>query len=397
MPSDQTISYFGETNGRRPQRRFGIAAADRQSHLYLVGKTGVGKSTLLEILARQDLSAGQGFVLIDPHGDLVERIHAAATEADRERIIYLNVPDPNQPFGYNPLRRVRADRIPLAAAGLLETFRKLWPNAWGVRMEHVFRNSLYALLEREDSTLVDILRLYANKGFRRSVVAGIRNQVVRRFWLDEFANYPPRFQAEAVAPIQNKLGALLADPTLYKVLVEPVVDVRFRSLMDDGRILLVNLAKGRLGEDATLLLGGLLVSTLGLAAFTRAEVAASDRRPFFLYVDEFQNFTTLAFVNMMSELRKYGVGLTLAHQHLQQLEPEIRHAVLGNTGTLISFRVGAEDAGYLAREFQPTFDVEDLLNLPNRNFYIKLMLDGSPSRPFSGRTLTVAFGGVEQA
>jgi hypothetical protein len=190
-----------------------------------------------------------------------------------------------------------------------------------------------------------------------------------------------------VAPIQNKLGALLADPTLFRILVAPQVDLRFRSLMDDGKILLVNLAKGRLGEDSATTLGGLLVSVIGLAALSRADVPTNNRRPFFLYVDEFQTFTTLAFVNMMSELRKYGLGLTLAHQHFHQLEPDVRHAVLGNAGTLISFRVGPEDATILAHEFQPTFNVVDLLNLPNRNFYLKLMIDGSPSRPFSARTL----------
>ena len=384
--SPDLVSFFAHTNFRRAGVRFGIKQADRLSHLYLIGKTGVGKSSLIETLALQDFAAGRGFALVDPHGDLVERIFASAPTP--ERVIYLNIPDATQPFGYNPVRRVRDDLIPLAASGLVETFRKLWPLAWGVRMEHVLRNSLYALLEREGSTLPDILRLFADKTFRKSVVRSIRNQVVRQYWTDEFENHSPRLQAEAVAPIQNKLGALLADPTLYRVLVEPEVDIRFRNLMDEGRVLLVNLAKGRLGEDATLLLGGLLVSTLGLAAFSRADTAPNVRRPFFLYVDEFQNFTTLAFVNMMSELRKYGVGLTLAHQHLAQLEPEIRHSVLGNAGTIIAFRVGAEDAPYLAREFQPTFDVLDLINLPNRNIYLKLMIDGTPSMPFSARTLT---------
>jgi hypothetical protein len=384
---EQPVSLFGETNGRPPHRQFGIKQSDRLSHLYVVGKTGVGKSTLLQVLATQDLAQRRGFALIDPHGDLADRVLASASPAERERITYLNVPNPTQPFGYNPLRRVRDDKIPLAAAGLLETLRKLWPLAWGVRMEHVLRNSLYALLERDGATLLDVLRLYGDDTFRRSVVRGIRNDVVRRFWLNEFEHYPARMRAEAVAPIQNKLGALLSDPTLYRVLVTPAVDLHFRSLMDDGRVLLVNLAKGRLGEDASLLLGGLLVSTLGLAAFSRADAPEHERRPFFLYVDEFQSFTTLAFVNMMSELRKFGVGLTLAHQHLNQLEPEIRHAVFGNAGTLISFRVGAEDAAVLAREFQPRFGIEDITNLPNRSLYIKLMIDGTPSRPFSASTL----------
>jgi hypothetical protein len=376
------LSYFGHTNSRAQATSFGIKQPDRLSHLYAIGKTGVGKSSLLERLARQDLAAGRGFALIDPHGDLVERVAAQGCE----RVVYLDATDPSQPYGYNPLRRVRDDKIPLAASGLLETLKKLWPDAWGVRMEHVLRGSLYALLERNGSSLPDILRLYTDDDFRHAVTDNLRNEVVGRFWADEFDKYPARLRAEAVAPIQNKLGALLSDPTLYRILVTPKVDLRFRTLMDEGRVLLVNLAKGRLGEDTANVLGSLLVSTIGLAALSRADRPTDTRRPFFLYVDEFQSFTTLSFVNMMSELRKYGLGLTLAHQHLHQLDPDIRHAVLGNAGTLISFRVGAEDAAHLAKEFQPTFGVEDLINLPNRDFYLKLMIDGTPSRPFSART-----------
>ncbi len=338
-------------------------------------------------MVRQDLAAGRGFALIDPHGDMVERVFAALPSSMGERVRYLNAPNPAQPFGYNPLRRVRPDKIPLAASGLLDTFRKLWPDAWGVRMEHVLRSSLYALLERSGSTLPDLLRLYADKDFRRGVTSQLRNDVVRRFWTDEFEHYSERYRAEVVAPIQNKLGALLADPTLYRILVAPQIDLRFRSLMDNGGALLVNLAKGQLGEDSAATLGSLLVSTIGLGALSRSDAPEETRRPFFLYVDEFQSFTTLAFANMMSELRKYGLGLTLAHQHFHQLQPEVRHAVLGNAGTLISFRVGPEDAGLLAQEFQPTFGVEDLLNLPNRHFYLRLMIDGAPSRPFSAATL----------
>jgi hypothetical protein len=262
-------------------------------------------------------------------------------------------------------------------------------------MEHVLRNTLYALLERDDARLPDILRLYSDDAFRKEVVAGIRNEVVKRFWKYEFDEYPARLRAEACAPIQNKLGALLSDPTLYRILVEPKIDLSFRSLMDEEKVLLVNVAKGHLGEDSALLLGSLVVSTLGLAAFSRAERPPGERKPFFVYLDEFHNFTTLMLANMMSELRKYGVGLTLAHQHLHQLEPDIRHAVLGNAGTLISFRVGAEDASYLARELQPKFDVEDLLNLPNRNIYLRLMISGAPSGAFSAAVMD--FAAVERA
>ena len=355
--------------------------------MYIIGKTGVGKSTLLETLALKDLAAGRGFALVDPHGDLVESVAAAALKDQGDRVVYLNASDPAQPFGYNPLRRVRDDKIPLAVSGLLETMKKLWPDAWGVRMEHVLRNSLYALLERDESRLPDILKLYGNKEFRKEIVGKIRNETVRRFWMDEFENYPPRLRADACAPIQNKLGALLSDPTLRRILVEPDIDLHFRQIMDDGKVLLVNVSKGRLGEDSAFLLGGLIVSTLGLAAFSRAEADPSGRRPFFLYLDEFQSFTTLMLANMMSELRKQGIGLVFANQHLQQLDPEIRSAVIGNAATLISFRVGAEDAAFIAREFQPKFSTEDLLNLANREIYLKLMIDGAPSAPFSARTM----------
>lgn len=379
--------HIGLTTYRRTYRAFGTCASDRLLHLHIVGKTGVGKSTFLEGLARQDLLAGRGFALVDPHGDLAEAVIASAREDQRPGIVYLNASDPAQPFGYNPLRQVRDDKIPLAASGLLDTLRKLWPDAWGVRMEHVLRASLYALLERPGSTLPDILRLYADDEFRRAVTSRTRNVVVRRFWTDEFEAYQPRYRAEVVAPIQNKLGALLSDPTLYRILVEPKVDLRFRRIMDEGGVFIANLAKGRLGEDSSATLGSLLVSTIGLAALSRADVPAEARRPFFLYVDEFQTFTTLAFANMMAELRKYGLGLTLAHQHFHQLDPKVRHAVLGNAGTLISFRVGPEDAHLLAQEFQPAFGVLDLINLPNRHFYLKLMIDGAPSKPFSAVTL----------
>lgn len=382
-------SFFAVSNFHGSKKRIGIAQADRLSHMYIIGKTGVGKSTLLEILLRQDIVAGRGFALIDPHGDLAERVWAWTPDALKDRITYLNAPDPTQPFGYNPLRRVRPERIPLAAAGILETFRKQWPNAWGVRMEHVLRNALYALLERDDATLPDILRLFSDKKFRKAVARKIDNPVVKEFWTTEFENYPARLRAEAVAPIQNKLGALLADPTLFRILVAPASDVRLRALMDNERGLIVNLSKGELGEDACLILGGQLVTRLGLAAFSRANAAPEERRPFFIYADEFQSFTTLSLVNMMSELRKYGAGLILAHQHLAQLEDSLRHAVIGNAGSLVAFRLGAEDAVTIARELQPTFGPFDLLCLPNEAAYLKLMLEGLPTKPFSANILPV--------
>jgi len=386
---DPDISYFARTNHRNRQTPFGIRQADRLSHMYVIGKTGTGKSTLLETLAVQDLASGRGLALIDPHGDLAERVARHAARQGRP-IVYLNAPDPTQPYGYNPLHRVREDKIPLAVSGILETFRKLWPDAWGVRMEHVLRNSLYALLERDGSTLPDILALYADETFRKHVVRDIRNGTVRTFWKEEFANYPQRLRAEAVAPIQNKLGALLSDPLLNRILVSPEIDLRFRPMMDTSGALVVNLSKGQIGEDSALVLGGLIASTIGLAAFSHADVPPDQRRPFFLYMDEFQSFTTLMIANMMSELRKYGLGLIIAHQYLHQLEPEIRYAVLGNAGTIITFRLGPEDATILEKETGPEFSVLDLLNLPNHSVYLKLMIENAPSRPFSGRALVPA-------
>lgn len=384
MSPTSEISYLGETNGRLPHVTFGIKQSDRLSHLMLLGRTGVGKSSLLENLALQDFKAARGLAVIDPHGDLVDRL--AARIGPYHGLTYLDAGNATQPFGYNPLRRVRDDKIPLAASGLLETLKKLWPDAWGVRMEHVLRSTLYALLERDGSTLPDILRLYANDAFRKEVVRGIRNPVVKTFFKSEFEKYPWRYRAEAVAPIQNKLGALLSDPTLFRILVAPKTDLHFRTLMDSGGVLLVNLAKGKIGEDSATTLGGLLVSTLGLAAVSRADQPQTERRPFFLYVDEFPSFTTLAFANLLAEVRKYGLSMTLAAQTSAQMQPEVRSAVFGNVGTLISFRVGPEDAALLAKEFEPVFTAHHLLNLGNRDFYVKLMIDGTPSRPFSART-----------
>jgi type IV secretory pathway TraG/TraD family ATPase VirD4 len=384
-----SVSYLGVANHRRQNLRFGIRQADRLAHVYVIGQTGVGKSTLLGQLAEQDGGARRGFALIDPHGDLAD---ALATRLRQRGIdfTYLDAANQRQPYGYNPLRKVRADKVPLAASGLLETFKKLWPDAWGVRMEHILRNSLFTLLEWPDATLPDILRLYTDKVFRQKAASSVSNPVVRAFWKSEFAHYQPRFAAEALAPIQNKLGALLSDPMLYRVLVEPEIDLRFRSIMDRGQILLVNLAKGRIGSDSADTLGSLLVSTLGLAAMSRADLPAELRQPYFMYVDEFQNFTTLAFASMMAEMRKFGFGLVLAHQHLHQLEPDIRHAVLGNAGSLICFRTGVEDAALFAKELAPAFDTLDLINLPNRRFYARLMIDGAPSVPFSAQLTEIA-------
>jgi hypothetical protein len=389
---DSDVSYIGVTNNRSRHVRFGIRQADRLLHMYIIGKTGVGKSTLLATLAIQDMQAGRGCTVIDPHGDLAAKLFREAPASVRSRLIYLNPTDPTCPYGYNPLRHVPYERIALAASGLMETLEKLWPSAWGVRMEHVLRNSLYALLEREGSTLPDILRLYHDPAFRAAVVGQVRNPMVKQFWRTEFDPLTLRQQADLTAPIQNKLGALLSDPAMFRTLAAPAIDLDLRSLMDEGKVLLVNLAKGQLGEDSSSTFGSVLVSALGLAAFSRADIPEHRRRPFFLYVDEFQNFTTRAFANMISELRKTGVGLVLANQHLHQLAPDVRNAVLGNAGTLISFRLGPEDASAMVREFQPTIQVIDLISLPNYAIYLKLMVWATPSPSFSAKIIVEATG-----
>lgn len=387
MTLNGDITFIGRTTARNRRQVFGIRDADRLAHMYIIGKTGTGKSTLIEGMVRQDIAGGKGLALVDPHGDVVERVAASVPARRRRDLVYLNAPDPAQPYGYNPLRRVRADKIPLAASGLLEVLKKMWGDAWGVRMEHILRNALYALLERRDATLPAILRLLNDKRFRMEVTRSIRNPQVQAFWESEFPGYSRLMRSDGIAPVQNKVGAFLADPTLRRILTEPKQPIRFRKVMDEGGILLVNLSKGQLGEDSAALLGGLIVTTIGLAAFTRADLAPDLRRPFHLYVDEFQSFTTLSLVNMASELRKYGIGLVLAHQYLHQLEPEIRHAVLGNAGTIASFRTGPEDAPLLARQFYPRVESRDLLSLPNYQMYLRLMIDGTPSLPFSAESL----------
>jgi hypothetical protein len=380
-------SYFARVDFRSDQRLFGIKQADRLFHMYSIGKTGTGKTTFLETMIRQDMATGRGCALIDPHGDLVERVAASMPPTRRDQLHYLDAPDPSQPFGYNPLKRVPPGAIALAASGLMEAFKKHWTDAWGVRMEHVLRNCLYALLEYGDAALPDILRLLTDKGFRKAVVAKITNEQVKTFWEKEYDQYSFRYRADSIAPIQNKVGALLADPLMRRILTTPKRMLHFRRIMDRREILLVNLARGTIGEDSAALLGSMLVTTIGLAAFSRANVLEHRRPDFFLYLDEFQNFTTLSVATMISELRKYHVGLILANQHLSQLQQDVRDAILGNVGTLIAFRVGPHDAAPLSQEFVRRFEPLDFMNLPNYHIYLRLMIDGAPSKPFSATTV----------
>jgi DNA helicase HerA-like ATPase len=392
-----TASYFARTNARRPFRAIAFNLSDRLSHVYVIGKTGVGKTTLLERLLSEDIRRGYGSALVDPHGDFVERVAARMRPEHGDKVIYLNVADEAQPFAYNPLSRVKPEMRTLVASGVMDVFKKMWADAWGVRMEHILRNALLALLDQPSANLGDLLPLLNDKRFRSTVLSQVTNEQVCQFWEMEYPNYSFRYRADATAPILNKVGAFLADPKLNRIFTRTDGQLRLRSIMDQGKILLVNLAKGKIGEDSAALLGGLLVTSLGLAAYSRADMLEKERRPFFIYVDEFQNFTTLAIANMLSELRKFGVGMVLAHQYLHQVEPDIRHAILGNAGTIISFRVGPEDAHFIAREFEPYLNHLDLMNLPNHEVYIKLMVDGAPLRPFSATKLLPRSGPSQEA
>lgn len=381
------VTVLGRTTYRGIRRVFGIRNADRRAHVYVVGKTGTGKSTLLESMLVQDLTAGEGLALLDPHGDLVERVIRRVPDSRRGELVYLDAPDPDQPWGFNPLSGVPPERRSLTASALLEVFKKLWIESWGPRLEHLLRNTLLALLDQSEPTFADVPPLLADRDFRRDAMTRVQNRQVRAFWLREYEDYPARFRAEVIAPLQNKVGAFLTNPLLSRILTGPSRALELRRLMDEGKVLIVNLAKGKIGEDTAALLGSLLVASLGSAAFARADQSPDERRDFWVYLDEFHTFTTLSLATMLSELRKYRTGFVLAHQYAAQLSEPLQAAVFGNVGTIVSFRVGAEEADLLAREFYPTLRETDLLSLPNHHIYVKLLVDGRPTEPFSAETL----------
>lgn len=385
--NDSEITIFAKTNFRNREALFGIRQSDRRAHLYILGKTGTGKSTLLEALMLSDMRKGSGFALLDPHGDLVKRIKSRVPWSRRDDVIDFDVPDASQPYGFNPLGGVPVDKRPLACSGLIQVFKHLWSDSWGPRLEYILRNSLLSLLDYPNADLSDILKLLSDKDFRRKVIPFVSNEQIKDFWTKEYEKYPERFKVEAISPIQNKVGAFLSHPLLQKILTRPEKPLSLRKIMDEGKILLVNLAKGGVGEDTANLLGSLLISRFDLAALSRSDTPEEDRRDYTLYLDEFHNFTTQSLVLMLSELRKYRLSLVLAHQYLTQLEPNIKDAILGNVGTIIVFRIGAGDAEAFAPEFAPEFKIADFTNLPNYHIYLKMMIDGKISAPFSAVTL----------
>lgn len=387
LSSETELSLFAKTNFRNGNRTFGIQQRDRRAHLYAIGKTGTGKSTLLETLILQDLHADRGFAVLDPHGPLIESVLSQVPTTRTADIIYIDVTSEFPEYGLNPLFGVLPTQRMLATSGLLDIFRKLWPEFWGPRSEHVLRNAFLALLDQPFASLADVLRLFDDPAYRKNVALRVANVHVRTFWLREFEQYPARFRVEVIAPLQNKIGAFVSNPLLARVLLHPAKTIDFGQVMDEGKVLLVNLAMGKVGEDTASLLGSLITSSIGLAALGRASENHEAMRSFYLYADEFQHFTTLSFANMLSELRKYHVGIVIANQYLAQLDNPIRSAVLGNVGTLIVFRVGAEDAKLLVSEFAPEISATDLMRLPNRDIYIKLLVNGAPVTPFSATTL----------
>ncbi|MCT8327923.1 TraM recognition domain-containing protein [Acidimangrovimonas sediminis] len=372
---------LGTSYRRYGDRPFGIRLPDRLFHLYIIGQTGTGKTTLLGNMACQDAAGGLGFCLIDPHGDLASSLQR---RFDPD-CLYWDIADPACSYGYNPLTHVSPGLRPLLTSGLIEALKKQWADAWGARMEHLLRYAVLALLDQPRADIRDIMRLLVEKPFQKEVIRRIADPEVRRFWTREYPSMNYKTAVDGVAPIANKLGAFLAHPVARKALCEPELPLRFRRIMDDGGMLIVNLAKGRLGTDMANVLGGLIVTSIMNAAFSRHDTAEQDRRPFMLYVDEFHSFTTTAFAGMLSEVRKYGLGVTLAQQHLAQTEAPVFEAIMGNVGSLMAFRTGALDAPTISQQLG-TVNVRDLVNQPNHHAYVQLMVRGQKTKTFSAAT-----------
>lgn len=389
------ITFLGLTTFRNQRKRFGIKTDDRRRHIYIVGKTGMGKTALLENMAIQDIQAGRGVGFIDPHGEAAEKLLDFIPKTRINDVVYFNPADIDYPISFNVMERVGLEHRHLVTSGLMGVFKKIWPDVWSARMEYILNNSILALLEYPNSTLLGVNRMLAEPEYRKKVVDRVTDPVVKSFWVNEFARYAQRYEVEATAAIQNKVGQFISNPLIRNIIGQVSSKIDMRAIMDGGKILIANLSKGRIGEDNSRLLGALLITKLQLAAMSRVDIPEEERRDFYLYVDEFQNFATGSFVDILSEARKYRLSLTLANQYISQLEEmtptgkstKVRDAVFGNVGTLIAFRVGAEDAEYLEEEFTPEIIAQDLVNLGKYNIYLKLMIEGVAGRPFSAETL----------
>ena len=390
MNPEDKITYFGETDYRNKRTRFGIKATDRARHMYVIGKTGMGKSTLLENMAIQDIQNGEGMAFIDPHGGTAEKLLDYVPESRLKDVVYFAPFDIDYPISFNVMEDIGADKRHLVASGLMSSFKKIWVDAWSARMEYILNNILLALLEYPESTLLGVNRMLADKDFRKKVVENISDPSVKSFWVDEFAKYGDRYMQEAGAAIQNKIGQFTANPIIRNIIGQPHSSFDIRKLMDEKKILIMNLSKGRVGEQNAALLGGMLITKIYLAAMSRADASpdALKKLPhFYFYVDEFQSFASDSFADILSEARKYKLSLTIAHQYIEQMSDEVRAAVFGNVGTMVIFRVGATDAEVFEKEFSPVFTAEDIVNLGFIQIYLRLMINGIGSKPFSALSM----------
>lgn len=384
---DEDICLFAQTHYRNQLRRFGIKLDDRRRHMYIVGKTGMGKSTMMENMMLHDIYKGHGVGLVDPHGDFAEKIIDFIPSHRINDVVYFNPGDINFPVGFNIFEVKNEEQKHLVAAGLMGVFKKIWPDVWSARMEYILNNTILALLEYPGSTLLGINRLLSDKKFRNRVVRQVKDPVIKSFWQVEFASYNERYAQEAVAAIQNKIGQFLSTNVIRNMVAQVKSTFDIRKMMDEKKIIIMNLSKGRIGEDNSRLLGGMLITKIQLSAMERVDTPEAQREDFFLYVDEFQNFATPSFANILSEARKYRLSLIMAHQYILQLDEIVANAVFGNVGTIVSFRVGGADSEVLAKEFAPVFLEEDIVNLAKFNIILKLMIDGVASQPFSAFSL----------
>jgi len=388
---EEEVMPFASTNFRGAEQKFGIKTDDRRRHIYLIGKTGMGKTTVLENMVLHDINVGHGVAYIDPHGDAADKFLDFIPPSRINDIVYFNPSDLDFPIGFNILEINHESEKHLVASGMMGVFKKIWEGVWSPRMEYILLNCILALLDVPGSTMMGISRILADKEYRKKVVEQVKDPVVRSFWVNEFAGYSDRFASEAIAPVQNKVGQFLSAGITRNIVAQTKSTFNLREIMDERKILIANLSKGKIGEDSSRLLGGMLITRIQLAAMERVDIPEKDRQDFYLYVDEFQNFATESFANILSEARKYRLNLVTAHQYIGQLESggdtSVRDAIFGNVGTIISFRVGAGDAEALAKEFAPTFIEEDIINLSKYEIYLKLMIDGVASTPFSAKTL----------
>lgn len=385
--SQESLSLIGTTTFRQGNIKFGIKREDRKRHLYIIGKSGSGKSFLLLLLVLSDIYHDQGFAIVDPHGDFAQDAIKYIPEHRMKDVVYFNPHDQEFPIAFNPMENDDPNMRGSIASEIIGVLKKMFADSWGPRLEHILRFTLLALLETDEPNLLGIVRMLTDKKYRNEVLAQVNDLTVKSFWVNEFAAWNDKFATEAVAPILNKVGAFTANPLIRNVIGQSKSSFDIRKMMDEGKILICDLSRGRLGEDNASTLGALLITKIQLAAMSRANVGIDERRPFYLYVDEFQNFATESFAVILSEARKYGLYLTVANQYVAQMGEEVRNAVFGNVGSMMTFRVGADDATALARYFEPAFEPNDLTNLSLQNIYVTMSIDGDTSMPFSGKTL----------